>query len=293
LTACLRPLAIASAAFFLWETRTGQEFLTLRGHTGSIHRIGWVAGTDSLVTAGEDGTLRAWDLHSGKISYRWDAHAGGVLALDVHPGGRIVSAGRDRRVKVWETDGRLVANLGPTADEATRVTWAADARSLASGDGSGEVRLWNLADSTSSRLPSPVASRPADVALVEPVLRPARPASPRTPDRPPTSAVSHPGSVIPAPAEDLDAVRAAAAAAEQAVVRLSRLADFSGRPSRRPVSALEAARSALTSLRTALAAQPGDVALTRAVEETERAVRLLEQSAARPAAEPGIPMNRP
>jgi hypothetical protein len=271
---------------FLWETRSGSEFLTLRGHTKAITAIAWLAKTDSLVTAGEDGTVRVWDLHTGKVSSRWDAHPEGVLAVDVHASGRIASAGRDRRVKVWEPDGRLVADLGPTADQATRVAWTAYAHSLISGDCSGELRLWNLADSTSIRLPSPVASKGATVALIEPVLSPARPGSPLLPARAPTPSRADRIATSRSTAEDLEAAlasaRSAAAAAENTVAELSRLANSRSPSPGRSVSALDAARSALRSLRAALAAEPGDAALIRAVEETERAVRLLEQRRARP-----------
>jgi hypothetical protein len=126
---------------FVWENRSGQEFWTLRGHSQAITAIAWLARADSLVTAAEEGAIQVWSLHTGRVAARWQAHAGGVLGVDVHPCGRIASAGRDRRVKVWEADGRPVADLGPTADQATRVAWSADARTLVSGDWSGELLL--------------------------------------------------------------------------------------------------------------------------------------------------------
>jgi hypothetical protein len=278
---------------FVWEVRSGREFLTLRGHPLAINAIGWDAKGDGLVTAGEDGVIQVWNLHSGKISSRWEAHSGGVLAVDVHASGRIASAGRDRRVKVWDQDGRLLADLGPTADQATRVGWTSDGRSIVSGDCAGEVRFWSLADSTSTLLPMPIATRPAPLALVVPHLAPARPYSPRPAATAPAIAdrAGSPG----APVDDLEASLASAreaAAAERTVANLSRLVQARARSSGRghagtPAPAINsdavnAARAALASLRAALVADPGNSALTRAAEETERALKGLEKDRDRP-----------
>jgi hypothetical protein len=279
-------------SLFLWETNSGHDFLTLRGHAKAITMIAWLAKTDGLVTAGEDGVVQVWDLHTGKVRSRWDAHPGGVLAVDSHPSGGIASVGRDRRVKVWDPHGKLVADLGPTADQASRVAWTADAHSLISGDCSGEVRLWNLEKSTSTSLPIPVARQPATLALIVPSLRPARPfvTSLTATMAAPLSAANR-KEATSTTTEDLqtalDAARAAASAAERTVATLSRLAPAQTRlhgeaVSRGPVSTpaidpLAAATSALASIQAALDAEPGDPALTRAFEETKRAVQLLQR----------------
>jgi WD40 repeat protein len=259
---------------FLWETRTGQEFLVLRGHNKGITALAWTSGADGLVTAGDDGAVQVWDLHQGRMSARWEAHAGGVLGLDVDAAGRIVSVGRDRRVKVWAPGGSPLAELGPTSDQATRVAWMPDARTVVSGDWSGQVLLWNVADATSSALPAPVLEpRSTALTLVEPTLTPVRPHVPKP------AAVA----AAAAPADDLDAAltaaREAAAAAERTVARLTRLAPSRGRAPQ-PSTALAAAKAALDFLRAAVTADPDNTPLARAVEETERAVRSLEAKVA-------------
>jgi hypothetical protein len=274
---------------FLWEARSGQEFLTLRGHTKAVNAVAWDVGGDRLVTAGDDGSIRVWDLHAGKDAARWEAHAGGVLGIHAHPSGRIASAGRDRRVKVWDLGGKLLAELGPAADQATRVAWAPDGRSVLSGDAAGDVRLWSLADSSSVRLPLPVAATAPTLALVTPVLAPARRHASQ-PIATPTMVKASAAAGTVAQADDLEAAlasaREAAAAAERAVDRLSRVAQSRGRSLGRPApapaspkpdvgNALAFAKCALSSLRAALAADADNVALRRAVDETEEAIRLL------------------
>ena len=273
---------------FLWEARSGQEFLTLRGHPKAITSIAWSDKGDQLLTAGEDGAIQDFDLHAGKTASRWEAHSGGVLSIAVNAAsGRIASSGRDRRIKVWEPDGKLVSDLGPASDQTTRLGWTSDGRSLVVGDLSGEVRVWALADGSSTKLPMPVAARPSAVAMVAPVLTPARPFAPK-----PFAVASKAGKPNAAtrPVDDLEAAlasaREAASAAERTVAGLSRLTQARSRGPEATSSetspstgnALNSANLALSSLRRAsLAAEPGHPGLTRALEETGRAVRLLEQ----------------
>jgi WD40 repeat protein len=284
---------------FLWETRSGREFLTLRGHVKAVNGMAWDESTDRLITCGDDGKVQVWDLHTGKAAAGWNAHDGGTLgvALD-HSSGRIASGGRDRRVKVWSRESKLLADLGPTTDQSTRVAWTSDAHSVISGDAGGEVRLWKLEDASSIRLPMPVVEKPVAIALVVPVMTPARPFVPKTTAPPPSNSPGERGRARNAPPDDLDAAlasaREAAAAALKSVAKLSQLAESRGRSpaearsdgaiSRRSVDARIAARSALSSLRAAMEAAPGNAALARAIEETERAVRLLEAGTGPPAA---------
>jgi hypothetical protein len=271
---------------FLWEVRTGKEFLSLRGHTKAVTAIGWLSDGDAMVTSSEDGRVQIWNLHTGQAASGWDAHPGGVLGIDVHRSGRIASAGRDRRIKVWQGDGRLAADLGPAADQATRVAWTPDGRSIISGDCTGEVRVWSLDGPSYTILPTPVSPKPTALALVVPELVPARPYAPKPSPEP----FQPRGDSTPAGTEDdLDAAiasaRTAAAAAEKALADLSRLARSRavarpGRESRSGHSvaeALEAANAGLASLRAALANDPDNETLTRAITEAERAVRDLER----------------
>ncbi len=273
---------------FLWEVRTGKEFLSLRGHAKSVTAIGWLSDRDVMVTSGEDGRVETWNLHTGKAASGWDAHPGGVLGIDVHRSGRIASAGRDRRVKVWEAGGRRVADIGPTADQATRVAWTPDGGSLVSGDCSGELRVWSLDGSSYTNLPAPVSAKPHAVALVVPDVAPARPYVARSTPKP---SVPRHDADRAAMEDDLDAAiasaRAGVAAAEKTLAELVRLSrsrakgrpgpERDNRPASSVLEALDAANAGLASLRAALAADPDNDELTRAIAEAERAVRRLQR----------------
>ncbi|HET7338437.1 MAG TPA: hypothetical protein VFK22_02720, partial [Candidatus Dormibacteraeota bacterium] len=56
-----------------------------------------------VVSASEDGTLKVWDLASGRAEATLEGHAGRVTACAVTPDGRrVVSASEDGTLKVWD-----------------------------------------------------------------------------------------------------------------------------------------------------------------------------------------------
>ena len=187
------------------------------------------------------------------------------------PRGRIASVGRDRRVRSGVPMAVSSETWAPPPTRATRVAWTADGRNSGLGDYSGEIRLWNLDNSTSSSTSDAGDARPAALALVNPDLSPARryPPQPRT-IAPLTLAnrTEAPGDPVNDVEDALASARATAAAAERTVLKLSRLAESRDRPKKGAVSAgntttsagnaLESARAALSLLQVALNADPGE-----------------------------------
>ena len=265
---------------FLWETRSGQEFLPLKGHPKAITAIAWSKNRDELLTASEDSAIQVIDLNTGKAIRRWEAHSGGVLSIDVHPSGRIASSGRDRRIKIWDSDGTPAGILGPALDQTTCVAWTADGRSVVSGDLTGQVRIWTLADSQSKPLPMPVAATPAAVGLVAPVLAPAEPFI-RNPVALRSTVDQSPA--LSSRAADLEAALASAlesaASAGRTVTTLISLARAHPQGSNRSsaTNALKSANVAVIALEAALASDPGNSSLERALAETKLAVKTLER----------------
>ena len=49
-----------SGVITLWDTATGQEVLTLRGHSGAISRLTFSADGRFLASASKDGSVKLW-----------------------------------------------------------------------------------------------------------------------------------------------------------------------------------------------------------------------------------------
>jgi WD40 repeat protein len=77
----------------VWDVASGQEVLTLRGHSRRIIAATFGAGGKRLVTAGGDGLVKLWDFPSGREVLTLGGHARPVTAVTFTPDGRrLVSA---------------------------------------------------------------------------------------------------------------------------------------------------------------------------------------------------------
>jgi hypothetical protein len=59
-------LASASGTVKLWDTRSGPEVLTLRGHTATVSNVAFSPDGQRLLSRDMAGTLRSWDVRTGK-----------------------------------------------------------------------------------------------------------------------------------------------------------------------------------------------------------------------------------
>ena len=130
----------------IWEAATGNEFHSLRGHQKSIVDVKWRADSNLVATASEDGTIRFWDMNQGKEVKRGTAGGGGILALDYARNGKLISATRDRRVKLWKPDLGLEKQSEPFPETITEVAFSHDANRYFTADWNGKIEAWNTAD---------------------------------------------------------------------------------------------------------------------------------------------------
>lgn len=148
---------------FLWEPRGGREHGTLKGHALAITAVAWRPDGGVLASVSEDGTLRLWDPKESKQLKSWEAHPGGAESVAWLRDGRLVTTGRDRRVKLWKADGPLERETQALVDIGTRVAANSDGSRIYAGDWSGAVTVFNTADATQAGVldtnPQPLAKR--------------------------------------------------------------------------------------------------------------------------------------
>ena len=134
-----------SGGLFVWEAFTAREYYGLRGHTGMITDISWRPDSNFVASSSEDGTIRLWEMENGGQVKSW-GHGAPALSVRYGMDGQIVSAGRDRTVKLWDGNGTLKKAFPAMPDLALKSVLSHDSARVLGGDWSGVVEVWTVAD---------------------------------------------------------------------------------------------------------------------------------------------------
>lgn len=116
-----------------------------RGHVGAIVTVATSQG--HVVSAGEDGTVRLWDLDKRDLIRTFRGHTGWVFAVAMSADGQTVaSAGEDRLIRLWRTGtGEQIGILAGHTRRIRSIAFADERGMIVSGAEDGHVYVWDLA----------------------------------------------------------------------------------------------------------------------------------------------------
>jgi hypothetical protein len=99
----------------LWDARTGQETLTLKGHTNAVMSVAFSPDGARLATGSNDYTVKLWDARTGQETLSLKGHTGSVTSVAFSPdGARLMSRDAAGKVLVWEIpSGRRLEEAPP------------------------------------------------------------------------------------------------------------------------------------------------------------------------------------
>ena len=124
------------------KTRPRQNF---EGHADSVTGIIHLPGGQCMMTCSYDGSLRVWNLQTGKqIGNNWRNGKGQVNAIALSPDGmKVVCSTNNSEVLLWNIDTERVIWTGQHAGVITCACWNRDGGRVVSGCSDGIARVWD------------------------------------------------------------------------------------------------------------------------------------------------------
>jgi sugar lactone lactonase YvrE len=128
----------------IWDTSTGKELLTLKGHLSFVRGLAFSPDGRRLASGSLDRTVRIWDASTGKELLTLKGHTNFVNGVAFSPDSRRLASVSDQTVHVWDAStGRALLTLAHPG-EVTGVAFSPDVRRLALGTKDQTVLVWEV-----------------------------------------------------------------------------------------------------------------------------------------------------
>jgi WD40 repeat protein len=131
--------ASADKTIDLWQ-KDGTKLGTLQGHNKTVWGVVFSPKGDLIASGSGDNTVKLWRKNSTKspnpkpsytLWHTLKGHSKDVADVAIAPDGQtIASASKDKTIKLWSTDGKLLKTLTGHTDEVASVAFSLDVKPL-------------------------------------------------------------------------------------------------------------------------------------------------------------------
>lgn len=146
-----RVVSGSSKIVAIWDAVTGAQVIEIPAHTGTVHTVAFHPSGDKILSGSWDGSLRMWEVASGKELFRVGGGTRECDSVSVSPNGDLFATGTGFTAEIGLHDactGGQVATLTGATEHVGVTAFSADGEWLGSGGESGQVAVWDVSRRT-------------------------------------------------------------------------------------------------------------------------------------------------
>ena len=122
------------------------EVCVFQEHQGWVRSVTFLPDGQRGISAGDDSTIRLWNLETGKEALRMTGHSASVMSVAVTADGRrAISGSWDGIIRLWDLDtGKAIRGFKGSWKTVKSVAVSADGKRALSGSDDNVIHVWDL-----------------------------------------------------------------------------------------------------------------------------------------------------
>ncbi len=145
---CKKVVLNEGTRISLWDLKTAKRIAVFKGgiHTAGVHSLEFSPDSKILVSGGgstfdaNDGTIKFWNVKTRKLVKSIKAHESDIFLSFTFDGKYLVSASKDRWIKIWRLkDFSLIKKISAKYESFWNVATSRDGKYVAAGTESGYI----------------------------------------------------------------------------------------------------------------------------------------------------------